>query len=564
MLGKQGLYQGAWIYLEMTVGWAWRMLGISWKGMGPLFGLLFGIVIALAYGVFRLGMGRPIAVFCALALAISSTHLTNLPQLRDYAKAPFTLGLVLILGLLVTRPVTRSTVLLLAAAYGVVLGIGYGFRTDFLANLPILVIVLFAFLDGGVTKNLALKAAASVAFLATFIVVSWPASSTVYQKGGCQWHVALLGLQSPFDEPLRIAPAPYDFGYAYSDGYIDWTVSGYAHRMRPASRRPAFCSHEYDVESGRYLRDIVTSFPADLMARAYGSVLQVADLPFLSWFSPAKVWITPFYEARATFLRPKIGWGIYIVAAALVLAAAASFRLGLFLLFFLAYFGGYPALQFQTRHHFHLEFMTWWAFGFVVYQVVAAAWRLRHTRPERKAIVDGVRRSTAFALTAAVLVVGALSAARWYQRTRALHLFTAYIAAPKTPLELPGGELPQVAASEWPQFLEVDLNERACGPRPAVTFRYNVTPVDGDLSRTFTVNRPAPTAGLTRIFLPVFSLFKRLEFSDDRPGCVVGAYRVADLRPFPLLLGLMLSPDWNTLPLHQRLEDWEPESPVLK
>ena len=93
-LGPDGLFQGAWIYLEMMVGWSWRVLGISWSGMGPLFGLLFGITIALAYAIFRLGMNQGLAVIGALGLTVSAAHLMNLPNLRDYAKAPFTLGLV--------------------------------------------------------------------------------------------------------------------------------------------------------------------------------------------------------------------------------------------------------------------------------------------------------------------------------------------------------------------------------------------------------------------------------------------------------------------------------------
>jgi hypothetical protein len=556
-LGSEWVYQGAWLYLEMTVGWAWRVLGISWSRMGPLFGLLFGIVIGLIYGIFRFGMGRLLGVVCALGVATSYTHLINLPHLRDYAKAPFTLALVLILGIIVTRPLRRRTLLLMAVAYGAVLGIGYGFRTDFLANLPVLAIVLFIFLDGGVARNLGLKAAATALYLVTFLIVSWPISSLVYQKGGCQWHVALLGLQSPFDESLHVAPAPYDFGNAYSDGYIYWTVFGYAHRMQPASERLAFCSHEYDVQSGRYLKEIALSFPADLIARAYAAVLQIAELPFLSWASPLKGWATTLYDVRSEFLRPKIGWGVYVLGAALLLASAVSFRLGFFLLFFVAYFGGYPAIQFQDRHHFHLEFMTWWAFGFVAHQTIAAAWSLKRRLPDVGPLVRGAGRSVAFVMAAIALIVGSLDVARWYQRRQAQQLFAAYLAAPKIAVETPSGALPSSEQRAWPEFLEVDLNEAACGPRPAVTFRHNATSMAGDLSRTMTIARRAAEPGLTRIVLPVFEPYKGLEFSDLRPGCVVGAYRFADLRPFPLLLGAVLPPDWKDLPLYQRLRDWE-------
>lgn len=562
VVGQTGMFQGAWIYLEMMVGWAWWVLGISWSGMGPLFGLLFGLSIALAFGIFRLGMGRLVAVAGALGLTVSAAHLTNLPNLRDYAKAPFTLAVILIVGLLVVLPATRKSVLLLSAAFGAVLGLGYGFRTDFLASLPVLPVALFLFLDGGVMKRWALKAAGTLVFVTTFILVSWPALTTVYTKGGCQWHVAMLGLQSPFDEPLHIGPAPYDFGYAYSDGFIYWTVLGYAQRVQPQLATLSFCSHEYDVQSGGYLRDVAATFPADLIARAYGSVVQIADLPFLWWTSPSPGWGQAFYEARAAFLRPKIGSGVAIVGVALLVAGAISLRLGLFLLFFIAYFGGYPAIQFQTRHHFHLEFITFWAAGFILHHMANSAWLLRKGIPDWRVVLSGIGRSATLAGIAAVLVLGGFGAARWYQQGRATTLFRAYLDAPKAPIALPAGTLPARDGRRWPELIQVEMNQAECGPAPSVTFRYRTTPADGDLSRTFTL-RGEPTTGLTRVFLPVFELFDRLEFSDPRPGCVVGAYAVSDLTRFPLLLGAVLPPGWESLPLHQRLKDWE-TAPVMK
>lgn len=561
-VGREGLYQGAWIYLLTTVGWSWRLLGVSWSGMGPLFGFLFSVTIALSYGIFRLGMSRPLAVLGSLGLTVSAAHLMNLPNLRDYAKAPFTLALVFLIGLVVTLPVRRRTLLLVCATYGAVLGIGYGFRTDFLANLPVLPLVLFAFLEGGVTKRLALKAAATAVSIAMFVVVSWPALTAVYDKGGCQWHVALLGLQAPFDPALHVTPAPYDFGYAYSDGYIDWTVRGYANRADPSLQSLAFCSHEYDVQSGRYLSAIVAGFPGDIVTRAYGSVSQVAELPFLWWASPMPGWLQGFYDARAALLRPRIGLGIYILAIAVLIGGSASVRLGFFLLFFAAYFGGYPALQFQTRHHFHLEFMTWWAFGFIIQRMAALAWASRRG-VDWKAAALGARPAAVFAVSAIAVIVGVLGIARWYQQGRAIELFRAYIASPRVPLES-GDTLPPLDDRAWPQFLEVELNQAACGPQPSVTFRHNVTPMDGDLSRTFTIVRPSTAPGVTRIFLPVFRLFKNVEFSDDRPGCFVGAYRVAELSRFPLLLGAVLPPDWEAMRLSQRLQDWETGGAVHK
>jgi hypothetical protein len=557
VLGTKNLYQGAWIYLEETVAWFWWLNGISWSRMGPLFGLLFGTTTAFAYGIFRLGMGRTLAVTLSAILTVAEASLRNLPNLRDYAKAPFTLALVFILGLLVTRRAAPRTVLLLSAAFGVVLGIGYGFRTDFLATIPVFPIVLFGFLEGGITKKLLLKAAGTAVFVGAFLLVSWPALTTVYKEGGCQWHVTLLGLQSRFDEPLRVVPAPYDFGWAYSDGYIAGMIRGYAHRMQPEVERLAFCSHEYDVQSGAYLRAIATSFPGDFITRAYGSVVEITELPFAWWSTPSPGWMPLLYEWRGYFLRPTTHRGVYIVGLAILLAATASIRLAAFLVFFLAYFGGYPSLQFQFRHHFHLEFITWWGLGFVLQHAAAEAWALRQGAPDWRRAGRRIWQSAAFSAATLLIAVCGVDAARWYQHRQAAVLFQAYIDAPKSPIASLEAGLPGFKPFEFPQLIEVDLNEAACGPKPSITFRYNVTPVDGDLSRTVTIDRPAATGGVTRVFHPAYESFKSVEMSDNPPGCVVGIWRVADVSQFPLLLGAVLPPDWQHSPMHQRLRDWE-------
>lgn len=564
VLGDQGLYQGAWTYLQYTVGWTWRLLGISWSGMAPLFGLLFGLVTALGYGIFRLGMGRALAIGCSLGLATSSMHLANLPHLRDYSKAPFTLGLVLLLGLLVARPPRRLAVLLLAASYGAVLGIGYGFRTDLLINLPVLAVVLFGFLEGPLTKNLILKFSAMVLFLVTFVAVSWPITSAVYQKGGCQWHVALLGLQTPFEDRLRLTPAPYDFGYEYADGYVIRGVQGFARRTNPEGPVPGYCSHEYDVQSGRLLSAIITTFPGDFVTRAYASMLQIVELPFVKLGAPAADWAAPVFTAREVVLKPRHSWGALLAVLALVLATSASIRLGLFLVFFLAYFGGYPAVQFQERHFFHLEFIGWWSLGFCLHQLVA---RLAKVFDGREPLALPPRPFITRLVVCGVITLaslgGLLAAARWYQVRQARQLFATYIAAPKAALADPYSPLPDVGPRDWPQFVEVQLNEAACGPRPAVTFRYDHSNPDSDFTRTITVARRTTQEGATRVLLPVYERFAGLEFSDARPGCFVGASRVTNLATLPLLLGVTLPPDWESRPLYQRLARWERDAEPL-
>jgi hypothetical protein len=556
-LDPDHVYQAPWLYLETTVGVAWKVLGISWSGMGPLFGMFFAAVVTLAYGISRIAVNRVLALLVSFALAVSSIHLDNLPHLRDYSKAPFTLALVFILGLIVTRPPRAKSLLALSAAYGAVLGVGYGFRSDFLAALPVLVIVLFAFLDGGVFKNLALKAGASAAFLATFAIVSLPITTAVYEKGGCQWHVALLGLQSPLDDGLGVRPAAYDFGHAYSDEYISRTVSGYAFRMNPNSAPLVFCSHDYDVQSGSLLQSIVAAFPGDLLTRAAGSVLQIVELPFRQWTAPMADWWPFLYRARAVALQPGVRWGTYFTLAAIAITAAVSVRLALFLTFFVAYFGGYPAVQFQERHFFHLEFIGWWAMAFVAYQGGRAVLHWQ-SPPSREVLVRGAATAAIVLMAMTAVAASTLWVGRVYQERAARRLFETYIAAPKIPIDSPGAALIGIADRAWPQLVDVQLSEAECGPTPTVTFQYAAEPLSADFHRTIRLDGAA-RAGTTHVFVPVFDRYTGVSVSSPAPGCLVGVSRVRDLTSFPLLLGAVLRPGWQTQPLHQRLAYWEGE-----
>ena len=549
-LGTRFLYQGAWRYLMYAVGIGWSILGISWSAIGPIAGLAFGTVSAIAFGLFRLGMGRPLALAATAALTISSAQLLNMPHLRDYAKAPFTLALVLLIGVLVTQPVRAWLVLALSAACGVVLGLGYGFRTDFLITLPVPILALFLLLDGGLTRHLRLKAAAAALYAVTFLAVSWPITSTVYEKGGCQWHVTLLGLQSPFDSYLRVTPAPYDFGHAYSDSYIDRMINGYRWRHEPNVPQLEFCSHDYDVHSGAYLRLLAATFPADFITRAYASVIQLTELPFNSFLPPMPDWHAPLYTARAELLRPDHRWGLLAVATAIFIAGAIRVRYAIALAFLLAYFGGYPAVQFQERHYFHLEFMGWWAMGFVAQQAWTLVQDVRHRRFDRARWTSGAIRSAACVAAMLAAFAGTLGVVRWYQERQVRALMHAYLAAPKTPVALPGEPLTGIGPTDWPQLLQVEVNQSACGDQPAITFRYDKAEIGLDFTRTIAL---APGAGSTRIFQPVYQKYTGLALAEERPGCITGVSRVTALGSLPLVIGAVLPPEWESLPLYQRL-----------
>jgi hypothetical protein len=563
-LGTQGLYQGVWRYLLTATSVAWRMLGISWSGLGPLFGVFFASTIAVGYGIFRLGMGRAMALTGAFALSVSTLHLLNLPHLRDYSKAPFTLALILIIGIVVTRRPTPRVLLGCAAAYGAVLGVGYGFRTDFLVNVPVFLFVLFAFVEGGVRQHLALKSASAALCLAVFMIVAWPVISTVYQKGGCQWHTALLGLTTDFTDALELEPARYDWGAPYLDEFVDRTVTSYGRRMHPGIGHIEFCSHEYDNVSGQYLMEIARRFPADMLTRALASDVHIANLPF-PWFdSPLPGFAPRLYATRRAALTALKGTGIVWVVAAIAMTATISARLAFFLGFFVFYFAGYPAIQFSNRHHFHLEFIAWWAFGFVLHHgVTAAVAAARRGQPDPGAPRPQWRQAAwvMSALVAASIVP--LLALRGYQQLTLARFFDRYVQAAVDDLPLepsapgvmrPVTLTPAADARTGETFLVVTLNAWQCGEKPSVTFRYDKAFPIENFSRTISLSRRSPLPEPTYIFMPVYNHFVGVEFSDVHPGCVGTVARVRDLTPFTLLLPSVLPPRWDREPLYQRFK----------
>jgi len=560
-------YQKAWLYLMLTVALTWKLLGISWSGMGPLFGVLFAGTIVAAYGIFRIGLSRIASLAGAGVLAVSAVHLQNLPHLRDYAKAPFTLALIWLLLVMAVRQPTWRRLPLVAGAYGLLLGIGYGFRTDFLIEIPVFFCVLFAFVPGGWRHHLLLKSAAAALCLAVFVGMSWPVISAVRRGGGCQWHAGLLGLTDPYNNSLQILPGPYSFGQAYSDNVVYAITTGFARRVQPGVGHVEYCSPEYDAASGRYLAMLATTFPGDFVTRTIASVEQIVRVPFRWNDTPLPGFASSLYRVRRLLLLPLRGTGAIFVGLAIAFLTAVELRLGLFALFLVLYFGGYPMLQFDVRHYFHLEVLTWWAAGFVVEQIVR---RVRQTgirgtadRIWQTASNGQPLNWTRAGVTAVVVAVCALAtlwAARAYQRRAVISLFQEYVDAPREQIQrgpIATNVLQRLLLGHPPgtdpypvDVVEIETDAARCDPQATVTFRYR-EPQPEFTHAVAIASNPGAT-GTGRVFEPVYDHFEGVEFAGTVPGCVTGLYRLSAPDRLKVLLTATLTPDWEHGPLYQR------------
>jgi len=546
-VGTEGLYQRPWRYLMLSVAFAWMLLGISWSGLGPLFGVLLGSTVVLVYAACRLVVGTAAALACAAAIAVSPLQLSNLPNLRDYAKAPFTIALLVVLVALVVRPWRTRDVLALSLLYGVLLGVGYGFRTDLLIDIPPFVVAVAVFLPCALAERIPVKLAALALCAGGFVAAGWPIISTVVERGGCQWHVFLLGLTSPFDDALRVHGGSYHWGHMYNDEYVWANVSSFAGRARPDLGFIEYCSHEYDVASWAYLREILARFPADMLTRAYAAALHVVDIAF----------------AR---LRLPLWAGVAAAAAFVAIVSASSIRLALFSVFAILYFGGYPAIQFLPRHYFPFEFAGWLIVAFLVERGVTAL-RASRGAPAAPSVPAWHRLAVVGAVVAAAIVMP-LWMLRAYQNARVRSLLASYVAAPAAPLPIgadgpgryrvPGRPPPHTTAlalatlgREDARFLDVLVDANRCQPGTTVTFVYDASHPEIDFTRRVALQ---PGAGPTRLFEPVYSAFAGIDVSDPAPSCAVQASVVRDRAAVPLLLEAELSAGWESQPQYQRIE----------
>ena len=239
-------FQGTSRYLMTAAALVWRATGVTWRSLDLLLGAFFGVTVAAAYTALRFVCGRGLSVGVTLLWMLSPRHLHNLPHLRDYSKAPFFVLMLLAMAVAFVERRPRRLVAL-GIVFGAVQGVGFGMRTDVILNFVPFFAMLFVGAADGVFRNLKAKLACAGAAVLVFSLVAYPVNKT-YAESSSMWHIAVLGLSSPYDENLNLnlAGPPYSFPYAFNDSYIEAVVQSYWKRVHPAAAPIAMLTRRYD------------------------------------------------------------------------------------------------------------------------------------------------------------------------------------------------------------------------------------------------------------------------------------------------------------------------------
>lgn len=577
-------------YLLMAVAACFAILGIAWASLWPLYGLLYGVSCVAAYGLFRVAMGRAFALVCTGMLISSPLHLMKLPGLRDYGKAPFILITLLIMALLLSRAWPPRGHRWLGAAAGLAVGIGVGFRIDVLIVVTPLVIVWLVFAAGPWRPTLPARLTGIAVFFAVLLLTGGPILLTL-AEGGNKSHPALLGLADRFDLRLELDQPPYNLQHTFYDAEVMLKLQAFEKHRTGDSPLLDYENPVYERIADDYYAVVLRTFPADFAIRALSAVQGVIEglRPGNTYPEPIGIdapALRPIYAVRHGIERVLLFRPLYMMILMLAVMAAAAPRQALGWCFLALFFTGYTAVQFYTRHSFHLEFLPI-LLGGAFYQrcmaATAAGWRIGARGLTARAFDwrrnHGGRAVLRVAALGAMVIAGLLGPLwllRLYQQARVMPLLEAYADAPRIAVPHTVRILADGAAAITPstlaadpalldapafdmQYLVLTFDTARGGVQGAVT--YTGAEYDNDLGHRFAL--PETAGGATTLCVPVFRArlateavewvrFDGITLEGGGAERLLALEAFADPFGFPFYMTVVLPPNLDATRLYQR------------
>lgn len=598
-------------YLYTSIGLMWRLFGISARTLAVFQSIVLAVTALILFGLFSLGMGPLLSAACTVFFLSTPAFLSYVPYDRDFSKAPFILACILLLGKLIREPSSSRRFFAIAALAGVVAGVGLGFRQDMNLCLPAILIVL-SFCPRHPTKHiLRQRLVGMLLTLGVWFICAWPILSAVAGGEAQTCHSLVAGFGC--DSVLGVEGGSCALFRCCDDIEASEAYSSYDARMNGGRDAWDFFSPAAEARARRFLVSVLQTFPGDCVTRAYAASLYVLGAHWSNWEEPFSG--TSFLGSLAS-LQEQVArhwreWRFVYMTLTFFVIAVYSWRTALLSLFILLYFTGSTALQFQSKHVFHLGFFCMWFMGFVLQGL------LRLVQEGRKSLRLSARLKlpvrTGRLAAGGLCVAGAygmlffiLYATRMYQCHVVEQLLPAYVhaeleAVQWEPLPVSGGGVVHIHPCQapdrplaWPDTpsgfwrlcgtvivdgLHVMFDARESAPRLQTEYWAVECDVNREGMRMIPVyerSGPCFEAPVTvrafggRIservvfFVPVYEISSTAHCSDTRfqgfniseadVSRIKGVYRVKDLKGFTLLPYLALpkeaSPSYftNTLP----------------
>lgn len=586
-------------YLLKTIGLLWRWFGYSWWAIFALDALFFGAMIAMSYGIFRLGLNRGLSFLCSMWFMLFPSCLAMMTMTRDLSKGPFILFELLLCGYVVKHDLSKQALWALSLWAGVVIGLGMGFRADIQILLPIVILTLAVFTPWHGMRALPVRV------IAVFLVIAGAGISglpviTAQTQGNDNTGVNLVGGFS--DNVLRgmgLGGTPYSLLGQSNDDWIATTaIDSYVASVDHPEPMPSYKEIYVPKQVAlHYCRRLAGIFPADVLMRLYASILGVLEsnpsdeLLYRDFHTQEQ---RNLFQAAgdlgALFALHISRYGRYYAAAALILIAAKNMRWAFAAFFLLMSFIGYTSLQFGYRHIFHLGCLALWFPAFVIAALLVSAWGLRKEgRGKRWQTwslwacwhVPSVRRSVIFGVVCCLLLAAPLVCARGYQYWRVGRLFAQLDQCVLEPIpteEAPCAQFPNLVLLSAKRDMDAVRQPERIGITDTFS-DYLVAEFDNritlstcefvyeDTSRKSPLTNNYPIESWTRIENGVnrfyFPVYDTADGRNRFVGIAIrrqyipqfrGLYRVKNREELPFTMPVTLPTDWWTVPRYATLQ----------
>lgn len=569
-------YQEFHRYLLYTVAAVWQCFGVNWHAIKVLLVVLLLTSALLVYSLSRLVL-RPVLSFAvALAFSASAPVFWALPVLRDFAKTPFILALLLILGWMIRHRLSTKRYGILAFVAGVVMGMGLGFRRDLLVFLPLVLAFLAVARFQPASWSLRRRAMGLALTFLGFLLAGLPVHLSLYREGNLAAHDTLMGFASYSDKELAmLAPASYEKHYLLNDLFC--TFKAYEGAKRgitfPAERyEQQLGDPQFDEDVKRaYVEKLIRTFPADVLTRAYASVLRINSGTL---------------AAPHAFPRFIETYGFWFLLASLILLAAVKPCETFLLLLLLCYSCGITSLQFGVRHSVQLAFLPYFFAALLLELLLRGlppAWHWLRKKDDAFSAKDlflAVRRAALWTFAVALAFVLPLKAAQGFQKKQVSALMECYGAQksealryitrewedrilfiPLAPEESEREEADHLLENMSSRLFEVRLSQMDSVPELQLV--YEAEKEQWDFGATLSCAlQPGVAWGQLRCFFPVHessnpgegSRFMGVSLPKEQRHYFSGFHEIQDFNACDLLIPLFLPARREALVYGQRLE----------
>lgn len=544
------------LYYLYTIGWLWRIFGISLNVLVCYSALWRAFNAGAVYAIFRCFMSPAWSICGALFFLTSPLVFHPIIGLREQGSVPFMLGVIWGIVFLIRSCKSRRSYLFSSAMLGILIGIGTGFRGEATVYIPTVLATLFFFPEKQSDISLKLRLQSEFLFVTLLLITLFPLTNVLDSTHA---HSFFAGISPDTERSLSFGDASYQslpptdpaayamittFARCQGDtkSMVNVDSSEYARNQgnkdAPLLWDPFlfFNGAHYRHCADQLMMKIISCTPADLVARAWYGMLCLPTALFRVMTDMEDIWKdSPLWLRSLLFVHTVLGnfqskLGFLCICLILLICSIFNYKKALFWTVLLAWVSGYSTFDYEFRNYYFLAFVPILILFLAASRIVQCVQlfylkiKEKHFRVLFKEGVAALKRPLIFtsfillAVIAPVLVlrswqVHAISsiarelAGASLQEVETVSSLSegACLVSPKETLpglinasSLPAGE------TAW-QYVAVEVDTH--GKDIPLTIRYNSRQIMYDFSQTVTLfGIPDGKKGSLLFFFPVYEV----------------------------------------------------------